>query len=130
MKLLVDEDSQARRLLDAPRHAGHDVLSVAELGCNGLPDAQVFAQAQAQGRTLLTHNVADFPGAGAAGRRAASRGTAGAGPVPHPQPLALMGSNFMPVRLRPHGALLRWKSEFKKHSIQRPLDERQRPISY
>ncbi len=60
MKLLVDEDSQARRLLDALRHAGHDVLSVAELGCNGLPDAQVFAQAQAQGRTLLTHNVADF----------------------------------------------------------------------
>lgn len=60
MKLLVDEDSQARRLLDALRQAGHDVLSVAELGCNGLPDAQVFAQAQSQGRTLLTHNVADF----------------------------------------------------------------------
>ncbi len=60
MKLLVDEDSQARRLLDALRHAGHDVLSVAELGCNGLPDAQVFAQAQSQGRALLTHNVADF----------------------------------------------------------------------
>lgn len=34
MKLLVDEDSQARRLLDA--------------------------QAQNQGRALLTHNVADF----------------------------------------------------------------------
>ncbi len=60
MKLLVDEDSQARRLLDALRHAGHDVLSVAELGCNGLPDAQVFAEAQSQGRALLTHNVADF----------------------------------------------------------------------
>lgn len=60
MKLLVDEDSQARRLLDALRHAGHDVLSVAELGCNGQPDAQVFAQAQRLGRALLTHNVADF----------------------------------------------------------------------
>jgi predicted nuclease of predicted toxin-antitoxin system len=60
MKLLVDEDSQARRLLDALRHAGHDVHSVAELGRNGLPDAQVFAQAQRLGRALLTHNVADF----------------------------------------------------------------------
>ena len=38
MKLLVDEDSQAHRLLDA----------------------QVFAQAQSQERALLTHNVADF----------------------------------------------------------------------
>ncbi|OJU89871.1 MAG: hypothetical protein BGO13_07860 [Burkholderiales bacterium 66-5] len=35
-------------------------MSVAELGCNGLPDAQVFAQAQTQGRVLLTRNVADF----------------------------------------------------------------------
>ncbi|WP_029695717.1 DUF5615 family PIN-like protein [Comamonas badia] len=35
-------------------------MSVAELGCNGLPDAQVFAQAQSQGRVLLTRNVADF----------------------------------------------------------------------
>ena len=60
MKLLVDEDSQAHRLLEALRHAGHDVLSVGELGCNGLPDAQVFAQAQSQERALLTHNVADF----------------------------------------------------------------------
>lgn len=60
MKLLVDEDTQARRLLDALRHAAHDVGSVAELGCNGLPDAQVFAQAQSLGRALLTHNVADF----------------------------------------------------------------------
>lgn len=46
MKLLVDEDTQARRLLDALCHAGHDVLSVAELGCNVLPDAQVFAHTQ------------------------------------------------------------------------------------
>lgn len=60
MKLLVDEDTQARRLLDALRHAGHDVASVAELGGNGLPDAQVFALAQDQQRALLTHNVADF----------------------------------------------------------------------
>ena len=60
MKLLVDEDSQARRLLDALRQAGHDVQSVAELGDNGLPDAHIFAQAQDLGRTLLTHNVADF----------------------------------------------------------------------
>lgn len=36
------------------------MLSVAELGCNGVPDADVFALAQQHGRTLLTHNVADF----------------------------------------------------------------------
>ena len=40
MRLLVDEDSQAQRLLDALRQAGHDVLSVAEAGCNGLLDAR------------------------------------------------------------------------------------------
>lgn len=60
MRLLVDEDTQARRLLDALRQAGHDVLSVAEWGGNGLPDAQVFAHAQHQQRVLLTHNVVDF----------------------------------------------------------------------
>lgn len=60
MKLLLDEDSQAHRLINALRLAGHDVLSVADLDSNGFPDAQIFAKAQNLGRAVLTHNVADF----------------------------------------------------------------------
>ncbi|MDR1708575.1 MAG: DUF5615 family PIN-like protein [Candidatus Accumulibacter sp.] len=60
MKLLVDEDSQSRRQMEALRAAGHDAVSVAGLDRNGAPDSEVFALAQTLGRTLLTHNVGDF----------------------------------------------------------------------
>ncbi|GHU28580.1 hypothetical protein FACS189497_04400 [Betaproteobacteria bacterium] len=60
MKLLVDEDSQSHRQLEALRAAGHDTLSVAELERNGAPDSELFALAQELQRVLLTHNAADF----------------------------------------------------------------------
>ncbi len=60
MKLLVDEDTQSDRLLAMLRAAGHDVLSVAELGKNGAADTEIFGLAQQLKRVVLTHNVADF----------------------------------------------------------------------
>lgn len=60
MKILVDEDSQARRQLEVLRGAGHDVVSIAELDKNGSPDSEVLDLAQSLQRVLLTHNVMDF----------------------------------------------------------------------
>lgn len=60
MRLLVDEDTQSQRQLEVLRTAGHDTLSVAEQGLNGIPDADVLALATHEDRVLLTHNCADF----------------------------------------------------------------------
>jgi len=60
VRILVDEDSQARRQLEILRAAGHDVVSIAELDRNGSLDSEVFALAQSSQRVLLTHNVVDF----------------------------------------------------------------------
>jgi predicted nuclease of predicted toxin-antitoxin system len=60
MKILVDEDSQARRLLEILRRDGHDVVTIAELDQNSSLDPEVFKLAQSLGRVLLTHNVMDF----------------------------------------------------------------------
>ena len=60
MRLLVDEDAQARALLRLLRESGHDVATVAELGLNGVPDDTVLARASADDRVLLTRNCGDF----------------------------------------------------------------------
>lgn len=60
MKLLVDEDTQAHRLLGMLRQAGHDIVCVADLGKNGQPDEVIFQTAQTLQRTILTHNILDF----------------------------------------------------------------------
>ncbi len=39
---------------------GHDAVHVAEVGLRGVPDMQVAAAAGAEGRALVTENVADF----------------------------------------------------------------------
>ncbi len=39
---------------------GHDALHVAEIGLRGAEDAQVAATARANGRAVVTENVADF----------------------------------------------------------------------
>jgi hypothetical protein len=39
---------------------GHDAVHVSEIGLRGAPDAQVAAAARAQGRAVVTENVADF----------------------------------------------------------------------
>ncbi|MGH8317034.1 MAG: DUF5615 family PIN-like protein [Steroidobacteraceae bacterium] len=60
MRILVDEDSQARSQLNILRRDGHDVVAIGELDKNGTPDPEVFDLAQSLERVLLTHNTEDF----------------------------------------------------------------------
>lgn len=60
MRILVDEDSQARSQLNVLRSDGHDVVAVGELDKNGTPDPEVFDLARSLDRVLLTHNTEDF----------------------------------------------------------------------
>lgn len=60
MRLLVDEDSQRRILIQLLRAAGHDVLTVNEAGLNSQDDDIVFSQARQENRIVLTRNVQDF----------------------------------------------------------------------
>jgi hypothetical protein len=39
---------------------GHDAVHVTEVGLRGAPDSQVAATARAEGRAVVTENVADF----------------------------------------------------------------------
>lgn len=60
MRILVDEDSQARVQLNILRGDGHDVVAVGELGKNGTTDPEMFDLAQSLERVLLTHNSEAF----------------------------------------------------------------------
>ena len=60
MRILADEDSQARAQLNILRSDGHDVVAIGELEKNGTPDEEVFDLAQSLERVLLTHNTEDF----------------------------------------------------------------------
>jgi predicted nuclease of predicted toxin-antitoxin system len=60
MRLLLDEDSQGRRLARLLREAGHDVLTVGEARLDAHTDAEVLAGAKREDRVLLTRNVKDF----------------------------------------------------------------------
>ena len=59
MKLLLDE-IYSPGLAEALRVADVDACTVIELGLAGSSDPEVFVAAIADGRTLLTENVADF----------------------------------------------------------------------
>jgi hypothetical protein len=59
LKLLLDE-MYSPALAEALRAAGVDACTVVQLGLAGSSDPEVFAAAIANGRTLLTENVADF----------------------------------------------------------------------
>jgi predicted nuclease of predicted toxin-antitoxin system len=60
LRILVDEDSQARAQLNVLRSDGHDVVAIGELEKNGTPDPEAFDLAQSLERVLLTHNTEDF----------------------------------------------------------------------
>jgi predicted nuclease of predicted toxin-antitoxin system len=60
LRLLVDEDSQARTLVRLLVEAGHDVLTADAAGLNSLEDAEVLARAHDEQRALLTRNCSDF----------------------------------------------------------------------
>ena len=60
MKLLLDEH-YSPKIADELRARGHDVVSVKERDeLQGLGDLQLWNSAVAEGRALLTENVADF----------------------------------------------------------------------
>ena len=58
MKVKLDENISFK-LLEVLRHAGHDTDTVADEGLTGLPDQDVWAAAQAEGRFLVTQDL-DF----------------------------------------------------------------------
>ena len=60
MKLLVDEDSQAKRLIKLLREAGHDILTASEARLEQLSDREVLAAAIEMNRSVLTRNGRDF----------------------------------------------------------------------
>lgn len=60
VRLLVDECSEAKLLVQKLRDAQHDVLTVSEANLRNVRDADVFAAAITDNRILLTHNPADF----------------------------------------------------------------------
>jgi predicted nuclease of predicted toxin-antitoxin system len=60
LRLLVDEDTQSRRLVNLLREAGHDVLTVEEASLEAHPDTQVLEHARRENRIVLTRNCEDF----------------------------------------------------------------------
>ena len=60
IKLLLDEDCQAKALVTLFRSAGHDVKTVGEEGLKGFEDSSVLAHAHKNGYALLTRNAVDF----------------------------------------------------------------------
>ena len=60
LRLLLDEDTQAKRLTRLLRDAGHEVQTAAEAGLIHKPDAQVFAHAAHESRLVMTRNCDDF----------------------------------------------------------------------
>ena len=70
MKLLLDE-MWPPAIAVALRERGHDVVAVAERGeLRGMADEAIFAEAQAQGRVIVTENVMDYRPLAAAATRA------------------------------------------------------------
>lgn len=60
MKLLLDE-LYSPTIAEELRKAGHDVVSVQESDdLRGLDDRELWVRASAEGRALVTENVADF----------------------------------------------------------------------
>lgn len=60
LELLIDEDSQAKPLVNLLRDAGHDVVTVNEVGLISQPDPVVLDYAKQNNCVLLTHNCRDF----------------------------------------------------------------------
>ena len=60
LRLLVDEDTQSRRLVALLQQAGHDVLTTKGAGLEGNADLAVLQHAHGDDRVVLTRNVGDF----------------------------------------------------------------------
>ena len=57
---LIDEMFPTAAAVVLRETYGHDAVHVAEIGLHAVDDAQVAAAARAQGRAVVTENVADF----------------------------------------------------------------------
>lgn len=60
LRLLLDEDTQAKRLTRLLREAGHDVRTATEANLIHRPDSEVLAQAARETRLVMTRNCDDF----------------------------------------------------------------------
>ncbi|MEO0378104.1 MAG: DUF5615 family PIN-like protein [Cyanobacteria bacterium P01_A01_bin.17] len=60
LTLLLDEDSQAKYLVNRLKSAQHDVITINEIGMVGASDDAVLLYAQQHNRVLLTRNCSDF----------------------------------------------------------------------
>jgi predicted nuclease of predicted toxin-antitoxin system len=60
LRLLVDEDTQAKLLVNLLRSVGHEVVTVQEANLAAEPDLKVLEHAQRENRILLTRNCDDF----------------------------------------------------------------------
>lgn len=60
LRLLLDEDSQAKYLVNLLQVAGHDVVTVNATGLVNRPDSDVLDYARQDNRVLLTRNCNDF----------------------------------------------------------------------
>ena len=60
LRLLIDEDTQAKPLVSLLRKSGHDVETANEAGLSGKEDFLVLDYATVTNRILLTQNCDDF----------------------------------------------------------------------
>lgn len=60
LSLLLDEDSQAKYLVNLLRAAGYNVVTVNEVGITGFPDDKVLDYARQYNRIVVTRNCDDF----------------------------------------------------------------------
>jgi predicted nuclease of predicted toxin-antitoxin system len=60
LRLLIDEDSQAKILVIFLKNAGHDVITVNEAELSGKFDDEVMEYARQNERIVLTRNYDDF----------------------------------------------------------------------
>ena len=58
--MLLDEDSQAKYLVNLLQAAGHDVATVSKLDLMNHPDSVVLDAARENERVMLTRNCDDF----------------------------------------------------------------------
>jgi predicted nuclease of predicted toxin-antitoxin system len=56
----MDEDIQAKQLVNLLKQAGHDVVTVNELNFMGQQDSFILDYAKKENRVLLTRNCKDF----------------------------------------------------------------------